>query len=479
VEDLVVYAVEHARSLGVPYAEARYHRRGLRSVSMRGDRVISIGSRVSEGVGVRVVYEGSLAFASTDRLDREGVRSTVERAVSGARAFSKLVKSRISMSHEKVGRASYEVKAIRPFEETATSDRIPILRDLYRAAQNTLKEAKLSSFVVNYVEEVEEKIVVNSDGAFVRSRIPRLEGFVNVVISYPGRGTMSKWFETASSRGLEHLEEARIQESLVDMLRNMEEALVRGIPPPKERVDVVVGPELVGLMMHEGVGHPLEADRVLGREAAQAGESYVKPDMVGRARIGGSYATVIDDPTIPGSSGFYLYDDEGVPARPKMLYREGVITELLHNRETASQMGVKSNGSSRSMDYASEPIVRMSNTYLAPGDMSFEELLEDIELGVYIKNNMEWNIDDTRWYHRYIGLEAFLIERGELTKPVRNPVLETTTGEFLSSIAGADRTLEFFPGTCGKGEPPQGVPVWMGGPNVKIPKIYLGVAPIE
>ena len=479
LEDLVLYAVDYARSIGASYAEARYHKREFRNASLRGDRVIAIGSRVSEGIGVRVLYEGSLSFASTDDLTRDGVRSAVERAVSSARAFSRLIKTRITMSQERVGRVSYEVKAVKPFEDLSISDRIPYLKRLYESVKNSLREAKLSVFIVNYVEEIEEKIIANSDGARVRSRIPRIEGFINIVLSYPGKGTMNKWYETASTKGLEHLEEARISESLSEMARNMEEILIRGIHPPRERVDVIIGSELVGLMVHEGIGHPLEADRVLGREAAQAGESYVKPEMVSKARIGNRYANIIDDPTVPGSSGFYLYDDEGVPARQKILYREGVITELLHNRETAAKMGVRSNGSSRSMDYMSEPIARMSNTYFVPGDMEFKELLEDIEFGVYIKNNMEWNIDDSRWQHRYIGLEAYLIEKGEPGKPVRNPVLEITTGDFLSSIAGVDKNLEFFPGTCGKGEPSQGVPVWMGGPNVKISKIYLGVAPVE
>lgn len=106
-------------------------------------------------------------------------------------------------------------------------------------------------------------------------------------------------------------------------------------------------------------------------------------------RVGNEYATVIDDPTIPSSFGFFLYDDEGVPARPKYLYREGVVNELLHNRWTAHVFGVESNGSARSMNHASEPIIRMSNTYLKPGDSSFEELVEGIKLGVYIKSYME------------------------------------------------------------------------------------------
>ncbi|RLG85659.1 MAG: TldD/PmbA family protein, partial [Thermoprotei archaeon] len=199
--------------------------------------------------------------------------------------------------------------------------------------------------------------------------------------------------------------------------------------------------------------------------------------MVGKYRIGTELVTVVEDPTIPGSYGYYLYDDEGVPARPRYLYYKGIIYEPLHNRHTGKIFNVSSNGAARSMDYASEPIIRMSNTYFKPGDMSFEELIEDVKLGVYIKSYMEWNIDDIRWNQRYVGLEAYLIENGEVRydKPIRNPVLELTTKGFYSRVVGVDRNLRFFPGMCGKGEPAQGVPVWFGGPNVKLSKIKLGV----
>jgi len=240
---------------------------------------------------------------------------------------------------------------------------------------------------------------------------------------------------------------------------------------------VVVGQEVVGLLVHESCGHPMEADRILGREAAQAGESYVKPDMIGKYRVGTELVTVIDDPTIPGSNGFYLFDEEGVPARPRYLYLRGVLNEPLHNRHTAAIFGTRSNAAARAMDYKSEPIIRMANTYFAPGDMSFAELIEDIRFGVYIKSYQEWNIDDIRWNQRYVGLEAYIIRDGELAEPVRNPVLEITTKGFYSRVVGVDKELMFFPGTCGKGEPSQGVPVWFGGPNVRLEPIKLGVMP--
>ncbi|MEM2203068.1 MAG: TldD/PmbA family protein [Sulfolobales archaeon] len=479
MEDILNLAVDYARSLGAAYAEARYHRIEGGNINIRADRVIGITYRASEGIGVRVIYNGALAFASTTRLDAEGIKKAVERAVATARVFSGSIKRKAELSSERLGRSSYEVKPKKSFDSMPQDLKISFLKDLYTIALESLKEARLSSLLTSYSESIEEKMIINSDGAYIRSRLPRIESFINIVLSSPEKGTINKWFEIGAVRGLEHFEEIKLVDSLKETISRMEENLLRGIEPPKEKVDVILGSEVVGLIVHEGVGHPLEADRVLGREAAQAGESYVKPEMVGKARIGNRYATIIDDPTIPGSSGYYLYDDEGVPARPKILYREGVIENLLHNRETARLMGVASNASARATNHASEPIVRMSNTYLAPGDMEFEELIEDIDLGVYIKSNMEWNIDDTRWRHRYIGLEAFLIEKGELTKPVRNPVIEITTGDLLSNIVAADKNLEFFPGMCGKGEPMQGIPVWMGGPNIRLPKISIGVAPIE
>ena len=347
MEDILSLAVDHARSMGASYSEARYHRIEYRILTLRGDRLVSTTNRVSEGVGVRVIYNGSLAFSSTSIIDREAIINTTSKAISRARTTASLMRRKITMSPERVGRASYEVKPRRSFENEALGNRISDLRELYKIAQSSLKEARLSSFMVNYIESIEEKIIINSDGAYIRSRTPRIEGFVNIVLAQPGRGSVSKWFEAGAVSGLELFDEIRLREKISELASSMENILIRGVSPPSGKVDVVIGSELVGLMMHEGVGHPLEADRVLGREAAQAGESYVKPGDVGRLRIGNRYANVIDDPTIPGSSGYYLYDDEGVPARPKILYREGVVVDLLHNRETASEMGVSSNASSR------------------------------------------------------------------------------------------------------------------------------------
>ncbi|MEM1567267.1 MAG: TldD/PmbA family protein [Thermofilaceae archaeon] len=473
-EDLLQRAVDLALQLGASYAEARWHRHSGASLVVRNGEMIGYGESIREGVGVRVLVNGALGFSATSTLTWDSVREAVEQAVKLARSHSRFMKRPIEFAEARMGRARYEATAVKPFDSLDINGKLSVLVESWERVRGAVKEARVMTMMTRYSEDVEEKTVINSDGAFVVSRVPRLTVGYNFVLLHPQKGTIQRSKTFGGSGGLEQLERWRIPESAEEEARNLENVLLNGVEPPKGPVDVIVGSEIVGLIVHESCGHPSEADRIWGREAAQAGMSFIKPGMLGE-RIGGKHATVIDDPTIPGSYGFYLYDDEGVPARARYLYKEGVINEHLHNRWTASLWGTASNAAARAMDHNSEPIIRMANTYLAPGDHTFEELLEGVKLGVYMKSYMEWNIDDIRWGQRYVGLECYLIEKGELTKPVRNPVLEVTTKSFYSSIDAAGREVRYEPGTCGKGEPSQGVPVWFGGPDVRLRSIPLGV----
>ena len=180
-------------------------------------------------------------------------------------------------------------------------------------------------------------------------------------------------------------------------------------------MDVVLSPELSGIAAHESVGHPQEADRILGREGAQAGESYLSRDSLGM-KVGSEEANVSDDPTLAHSNGYSPVDDEGVASKKRRLIVDGKITEFLQNRSTSSLLGVKNNGSSRSSGFDREPIIRMSNTFVEPGDYATtEELIKEVKDGIYLKSFTEWNIDDKRLNQRYTGLEAYRIKNGETT----------------------------------------------------------------
>jgi len=241
------------------------------------------------------------------------------------------------------------------------------------------------------------------------------------------------------------------------------------------KMDLVCGSEVAGIAAHESCGHPMEADRILGREMSQAGKSFVYPGgpfWLG-TRIGSPAVTIIDDPTVPNSYGYYAYDDEGIKARPRYLYKKGVINEFLHNRETAAKMDTRSNGASRAVSYDREAIVRMANTFVQPGDFNEEEIREDVKQGIYMRSFTEWNIDDIRFNQRYVGREAYWIEKGELKHPVARPVIETTTQIFWSAVDAVSKKVEYDPGSCGKGDPMQGIPVYMGGPLIRLREVHV------
>ncbi len=475
-EGIIKHGVDFALANGASYSEVRYHKNVSDSVLMRGDKIAGVGTEVKEGVGVRVIVDGSLGFGATNDLSREGVERAVKKALIRAKNLSPLRKTPIRFSEERLGKADYAVRFRKSLSDLGLEERVNLGKDLFRAVNESVKDAKVPVTMFELATSEEEKYLVTSDGAEVHSLIPRVSLMLNIILTSSEKGSLQRMMEFGGSGGAELLEDWRPREVVSDEVKRLEKVLLKGVEPPKEKVPLVVGSEVVGLIVHESAGHPMEADRILGREAAQAGESFVKVDMMRNYRVGSDKATVIEDPTIPGSYGYYLFDDEGVPARPRYLYKEGLIYEALHNRHTALLFGTSSNAAARAMNYSSEPIVRMSNTYFQPGDYSFEELLDGIRLGVFMKSYMEWNIDDRRWNMRFVGLEAYLIKDGELDLPVKNPVLEVTTKGFYSRVEAVGRELRFYPGTCGKGEPAQGVPVWFGGPDLRLAKIGLGVS---
>ena len=278
--------------------------------------------------------------------------------------------------------------------------------------------------------------------------------------------------EFGNAGGWEFVEKWNVEKELADDINFLKKLIKEGKRPPEGNLDIIVGPYITGLIAHESCGHPFEADRILGREAAQAGKSFIKEDMLGE-RIGSECVSVVDDPTIPNSYGYYKYDDEGIKAEKRYLIKDGIINEFLHNRETAYHFGRESNAAARASAYDREPIVRMANTYIQPGEFSLGEMVEDVKKGIYMVTFMEWNIDDKRYNQKYVGEEAYLIEHGEIGGVVKHPALEITTPAFYQSVDAVGRELEFYPATCGKGDPMQGVPVFTGGAAMRLRNVRV------
>jgi len=474
LENLVVFAVDHAKCLNVDYAEARFQSDIRESIILKNGVLEASVLEEERGLSIRVTVEGSLGFASTNILTKRSVKESVKQAFKIARAASKVLSKGVSIGEGDLGNEKIEVKPRVKFCNVDLESRVNLMKEADEQAISsaTKTHVKIPARFLTLDSWNTEKIVVTSDGANVFSVMPRAALFTLLTAYHPQKGVVQRSFNLGETGGWEVVEKWNLPKLFSEETYSLSKILLEAEKAPEGEMDVVLGPEVVGIVSHESCGHPSEADRILGREAAQAGETYLKMESFG-LRIGSPHVNVVDDPTVRGSFGFYRYDEEGVRARKRILVKEGVINEFLHNRETASVFSVWSNGSSRAVSYNREPIVRMANTFFEPGDHKKEELIEGVKEGVYIKNFMEWNIDDRRFNQRYVGLEAYRIEKGELKGRVKNPVLETTTVGLWSAVDAAGEDLEFQAAYCGKGDPMQGIPVWTGGPHLRLRKAKI------
>jgi TldD protein len=468
--DLAEFAVKHALRLGATYAEARAERSSGNAFSLKNGVPQLGGFGDYSGLGVRLFFHGAAHYCSTDWMDKAHVQKLVEDAARDAAANARLVRERVLLSNEPAARGKSLVRQKRKIADVSVEEKLGMLSGVDKALSSC--GAKVPMRYIALSDSVVEKHFVNSEGSRFSSVTPRVEFFMVMTVQ-GGDASMQRHVQRGGTGGYELFGEWNLEEEAACEAKAISRVLSEGVAAPEGEIDLVCAPEVMGIAAHESVGHPYEADRILGREAAQAGESFLSAEDLG-LRVGSDVPTVVDDPTVQGA-GHYVFDDEGVKARRKALMVNGVVAEFLLNRESAYRMGMGSNGSARAADFESEPMVRMSNTFLLPGEFGDGELFEGVKRGVYVKSFTEWNIDDKRMNQKYVSCEAYLIANGELGKPVKRAVIETTTPGFWGAVDAVGRKVELFAGTCGKGEPMQGIPVSMGGPHARLRGVRLGV----
>jgi TldD protein len=473
MEDLVHHVIDAASAKGVQYGEARLHIDSGSGVTLTNGMPEPVQLAKAKGIAIRLLVDGALGFASTNDLSRESLDETVEIAYRTAKASKRLVTKPIRLSKEKAEQANWESKGQKPLLDVTIEEKLEVLEEIEKNLSPNVVKVDLPSRTLVLMDDITDRYFANTEGSKIHGVASRIGLLFVLTANEPGKGIIQRIGQQGETGGWERLEKWNPAKLVSEEAATLGKILREAKPAPREELDLVLGSEVTGIICHESCGHPQEADRILGREAAQAGESYVKTDMIGH-RIGTEAVTVVDDPTVPNSYGFYQYDEEGVRASRRTLIKNGIIAGFLQNRETAAELGVSSNGAARAVSYDREPIIRMANTLVLPGEYNDEELIEDVSKGVFIKTFMEWNIDDRRYNQRYVGLEAYLIENGQITNFVRNPVLEITTPGLYGSVDAVGKTVEYEAATCGKGEPEQGAPVWHGGPPIRLRKVRLG-----
>ncbi|MFW9849843.1 MAG: TldD/PmbA family protein [Candidatus Thorarchaeota archaeon] len=469
-KDLAEYCIEYGRSLGGDYVEARYIELVTRGLAYRNGEPVSGGMTPSSGIGVRILVDGNMGFGSFDRLEKSIAEGTIDAAYKMAKAAKR--KDKIDLGEPVANKAKWSVDVKQKLSD------IDIDTMMATATEMNEKMQDLAQYTMMLNPYEIDKYLVTSEGTEIEAYTSYISIFT--LLTAKGKlGSEQRMIDMTQCGGWDRIKDGQVIENLEDEVTRLKltaEKAEKIDSLMDQPIDMVVGPEVAGIIAHENVGHPSEGDRIMGREGAQAGESFWRDLKLGESRVGSDAVNVSEDPTIPNTGGFYLYDDEGVKARKRVLIKNGIINEPLLNREFGVKFGMGSNGASRSVGFNREPLIRMANTFFEPGNHSFDELISDIKLGVYMRSFMEWNIDDRRYQSKYSGAESYLIKNGELTDiMVRRPVLETTSVGLLSSVDAVTKELRFdFPGTCGKSDPMQGVPVYAGGGEIRFRGIRLG-----
>jgi len=469
-KDIVDFALNYAQGKKVDYAEVRAHVAKQEGLVMKNGLLDAYVVGVDEGFCVRVLADGGIGFASTNKWTKDEAKAIVDMAYKFAKMAKR--KDKITFAEEKSVKAKWGVHEKEKIADVPSETRIETMSEIDRDL--TSQGINVPSRMLTFGSNLAEKYFINTEGSMISSYVPRINAYAFITVLENGKPEQaSKQFGYAG--GWEALDQWKMKERMISEAKVLQRVIKEAKTVTPGKMDLVCGCDVTGIAAHESCGHPMEADRILGREMSQAGQSFIYPggQYWLRTRIGSEAVTIVDDPTVRNSYGYYEYDDEGIKARRRYLYKRGIINEFLHNRETAAQLNTRSNGSSRAINYDREAIVRMANTFVEPGDFTEQEIFEDVKQGVYMKSFTEWNIDDKRFNQRYVGREAYWIEKGELKHPIARPVIETTTEIFWSATDAVSKNVEYEAANCGKSDPMQAVPVFTGGPIIRLRGVYV------
>ncbi|MCW4008440.1 MAG: TldD/PmbA family protein [Candidatus Bathyarchaeota archaeon] len=445
------------QKFGAEYAEARVQKLNKTMLTLKEDRVEAAKQGIESGAALRVLVNGAWGFASVGSLKAEELMSAVSDACKMAKMASTRLKTRIKLAKTKTVEDHVQVKSKKNPVEVQMEEKIKTALAVNKATLGY--DNRVKSCTIDYLDLTGTSYFVNSDGTCINQDRLYVWSRITVTAMLNGVFTFSRE-EIGSTAGYE-IFDANAPETLGEKVAKRAIEQLAAKSPKGGKFPVVLGPNVVGVFVHEAFGHLAEADLALA--------GGVLAENLGK-KIGSDFVTFYDDGTINGAFGSFKYDDEGVPAQKTLLIKDGVVTGLMHNRETAQKFNVEPTGNARAEDFRVEPIIRMRNTYMAPRDHSFEELLEDISFGYYFKSfrGGQANLDGTF----QVGIqEAYEIVNGEIGEPVRNASISGNTLETLFKVDAVGKDFELWPGRCGKG---QTAFVCDGGPHIRVKEVLVG-----
>jgi TldD protein len=458
VRDVLSRVLEEAvQKFGAEYAEARAQNISKTMFTVKEEKIEAAKEGIENGVALRVLVSGAWGFASVGSFEAEMLRDAISQACKMAKAASEKLKNPIKIVRGKAIEDRVTVKPKKNPSEVPIEDKVKTMLEI---AKTVLKfDGRVKSCTVDYLDLVGTSLFLNSEGTYIEQDKLYVWSRVLATARENDIYTFSRE-EVGSTAGYE-IFDVETPQKVGEMVAKRAVNQLKAKTPKGGTFPAVLGPNVVGVFVHEAFGHLAEADLTLS--------GSVLMDKLGE-KVASDVVTIYDDGTIEGAFGSYKYDDEGIPAQKTLLVKDGVVVGLMHNRETAQKFNVQPTGNARAEDFRVEPIIRMRNTFMAPRDYTFEELAEDIKFGYYFKSfrGGQANLDGTF----QVGIqEGYEIVKGEVGEPVRNASISGNTLETLHKVDAVGKDFELWPGRCGKG---QTAFVCDGGPHVRVWEVLVG-----
>src|SRR5579864_1428359 len=455
--DLQRYLGE-ALSAGGDYADLYFEYLTSTSISVDESIVKSASQGISAGCGVRVLAGERTGYAYTDDLAPEKIMRAARTAALIARGPAK---SPIEGFKENTNHQLYPVAS--PSADADIAAKLELVMRADRAARQY--DPRIVQVRSGYFDELRQILIVGSDGTFA-SDVQPMARFSVSCIAKSGENSSKGNAGGGGRVGIEYFLTEKTPEQFAHDATRQAIIQLDAREAPAGEMEVVLGPGWPGILLHEAIGHGLEAD--FNRKGTSAFSG-----MIGR-RVASDKCTVVDNGTLPNRRGSINVDDEGAPTQNTVLIEKGVLKGYLSDKLSARLMGMADTGNGRRESYEHIPMPRMTNTYMLAGEEDPQDIIRSVKNGVYAANFGGGQVDITNGKFVFSASEAYLIEDGQITAPLRNCTLIGKGPDVLTrvSMVGNDLKLDEGVGTCGKDG--QAVPVGVGIPTLKVDRITVG-----
>ncbi len=446
-----------ARGEGADFAEVFVEDVRAEGITFDDGKIENLASSRDLGAGIRVLAGGKTGFAHTSDLTESGLVAAARAAAASARIEPVESGVTVSVTLRRVDAAPI---AKRP-ETVDTDVKVALLRKADAAAR--AHDDAITQVSVSYGGSRRRILVANSDGLLTTDDQTRTRFSVNCVAT-GDTGLQTGTDSIGHTVGFELFDTVDVEASARAAALRATTKLA-AVPAPSGTHTVVIGPGSGGVLFHEACGHGLEADLVAKGASVFAGR-------IGQ-QVASPLVTLIDDGTMPGEWGNVAIDDEGQPAARNVLIENGILLDYMWDAQRAKKEGRASSGNGRRQSYRHLPMVRMTNTYLAGGDMTPAEIIAGVDYGVYVARLGGGQVDTGSGDFVFGMTEAYLIENGEITSPLREGQLIGNGPKVLQLIDAVGNDFDMgSPGTCGKDG--QGVPVGDGVPTLRVKELTIG-----